>query len=227
VNADAGDSTADGSTDNLAEDDASSESPTVTLFTNPVEPMDVNNDGLITPQDPLFIINALAEQEPGVALFTTELAGGSGYLDVNEDGLVVPLDALIVINYLNAQTPDGGEAELVIAADSSNMDGLTSSPATRFAEAAERSNSEIEVRLHLPLDTEALTASSTSQAHDETTEESAGRLSKVAPAFPSAEKQKHSSGVDDRVLAISEFAPWEESLDEIVDDLKTQWFESS
>lgn len=74
------------------------------------ESLDVNNDGQITPQDVLIILNSLNEGGPRALQVPFE---GSHYLDVNGDGLLTPLDALIVVNELNnissvRELPGGG-----------------------------------------------------------------------------------------------------------------------
>ncbi len=67
---------------------------------NPTNPLDVNDDGEVTPIDALVVINYLNSNGEGPlpVNFT-----GPYYLDVNGDGSATPLDALAVINYLNTQ----------------------------------------------------------------------------------------------------------------------------
>ena len=64
------------------------------MFQNPIEPMDVNDDGEITPVDALMVINRLRKEgrEDGDRMFT----------DVNGDGILTPIDALVVINGINS-----------------------------------------------------------------------------------------------------------------------------
>jgi hypothetical protein len=78
---------------------------------NPIEPFDVNHDGLVTPLDALLIINALNAGEPlsgvdtpppGMALLP--------FLDSSGDNLLTPLDAVLIVNYLNAGQVAAGEA---------------------------------------------------------------------------------------------------------------------
>ncbi len=64
-------------------------------------PMDVNQDGIVSPLDALWIINALNEAALG-ATDSTRL----GALDVSRDGELSPVDALLVINQLNATSVD-------------------------------------------------------------------------------------------------------------------------
>ncbi len=69
---------------------------------NPLRPLDVNNDALLSPLDALLVINRLndssASRVHGVR--TNHLAP---YDDTNGDGLSSPIDALLVINALNQQ----------------------------------------------------------------------------------------------------------------------------
>jgi hypothetical protein len=77
--------------------------------TNPLNPLDVNGDGLVTPQDVLILINALNATSVAAAQATNDY-----YLDVDGNGLVTPADVLMVINYLNANRPataSSGEGE--------------------------------------------------------------------------------------------------------------------
>lgn len=73
------------------------------------DPLDVNDDGDISPLDALVIFNHLnnggAESGSPAALSAT-----GSYLDVNGDESITALDALIVFNYLNNQ-PGSGEDE--------------------------------------------------------------------------------------------------------------------
>ena len=69
------------------------------LMQNPLDPMDVNDDGVVAPDDVLMIANRLnGGNRP---------TGGRGFLDVNGDGQVAPVDALMVINRLAGR--DRGE----------------------------------------------------------------------------------------------------------------------
>jgi hypothetical protein len=72
---------------------------------NPVFPLDVNQDGWITPLDALIAINFLNTH--GSGLLSVLMAGLNSppYLDTNNDGYVTALDALLVINYLDAHGP--------------------------------------------------------------------------------------------------------------------------
>jgi hypothetical protein len=82
-------------------------------FTNPNNPLDVNNDGYVTPMDALFVMNFLNAHGP------VDLKGSSGsaegesgavlYYDTNADGIISPLDILPIINHLNLAARDGAQ----------------------------------------------------------------------------------------------------------------------
>ncbi len=81
---------------------------------NPVNVMDVNQDGFVTPNDVLVVINEI--NHPGSSdasgrLLDTYLPDQPRY-DVNNDGFATPRDILIVINFLNGA---GGEGESALA----------------------------------------------------------------------------------------------------------------
>jgi hypothetical protein len=82
--------------------------PSIT-FQNPANPLDVNNDGEISPIDALIVINALNQHgSDDVAAFAEgNFAPPDVYADVNGDGNVSPIDPLLVINRLN----EGGDGE--------------------------------------------------------------------------------------------------------------------
>lgn len=74
--------------------------------------VDVNNDGLVTSQDALTIINEINLRKAR----TLPIAGNNifdmfGFLDAFPDGLLTPQDALSVINHLNASRQGNGEGE--------------------------------------------------------------------------------------------------------------------
>jgi hypothetical protein len=77
-------------------------------------PVDVNQDGSVTPIDSLLVINYLnaTGSDPSGS---GEGESGNWKRDVNHDGNISPIDALLVINYLNRQqavVPAGeGEGE--------------------------------------------------------------------------------------------------------------------
>ena len=66
---------------------------------NSADPLDVNDDGEISPIDALLVINFL-NANPGDGMLPEPIAPPP-FLDVNNDGLGTALDALLVINELN------------------------------------------------------------------------------------------------------------------------------
>ena len=89
---------------------------------NPVDPLDVNNDGFVAPLDALVIINEMADR---VISSSTGLLPSPPeppnlpppFLDPTGDGFVSPLDALLVINFLNDPAGAGeGEARFALFA---------------------------------------------------------------------------------------------------------------
>jgi hypothetical protein len=86
-----------------------------TPWRNASNPMDVDGDGILSPRDPLRIINHINRFGPhplGPAPNSDDGQAAGDYLDVNGDGDVSPIDILIVINKLNQQSggvpPSGG-----------------------------------------------------------------------------------------------------------------------
>ncbi len=116
------------------------------LAPNPLLPLDVNADSLVSPLDLLIVFNALMQADtPGAAAapLTAEPTAAPGtalveqkqhFIDVNGDGIVSPLDALLIINHLLGQstvTPSAAPADddvvaplASIAAASSTSTGL-------------------------------------------------------------------------------------------------------
>lgn len=70
-------------------------------FHNPVNPLDVDNDGLVTPRDALIVINQLNAQGPSI----TDALQDALFIDTTDDGWVTARDVLEIINYLNG--PEG------------------------------------------------------------------------------------------------------------------------
>ncbi len=95
-------------------------------WTNPFNNVDVNGDGVLTPQDALTAINALNSGRVfgsnseflSVALLTADLFR---FYDCNGDGRLTPADALTVINRLNQAL---AAAEPEVKPDSSASDAL-------------------------------------------------------------------------------------------------------
>ena len=75
---------------------------------NTTKPLDVNEDGIVTPIDVLLVINAINDGVTSAAV---------GAIDTNGDGVLQALDVLLVVNYLNrdiaiASSAVAGEADL-------------------------------------------------------------------------------------------------------------------
>jgi hypothetical protein len=91
---------------------------------NAADPYDVNQNGEITPQDVLVVINEINSRQnstfDGRLPPTRPASSKLPFFDVTGDGLCTPGDVLKVINYINARPPSGGEAEAI------------SPPASRF-----------------------------------------------------------------------------------------------
>ncbi len=97
---------------------------------NFVQPLDVNGDLLVAPQDVLIVFNALLKQNAGqgeVAPLTAgnvEPMAAAGitrgyYLDVDGNGILSPRDALLVINHLLRQAAEAAPAVFPAATASS------------------------------------------------------------------------------------------------------------
>ena len=97
-------------------------------FTNPTFPLDVSNDGFLTPIDAFIVIadlNEVGGRELGNRI------GDEPFIDTNGDGFVSPIDALVVINQLNVDDSGPGvQVSLVTdsAAEGTNNDGVTNDP---------------------------------------------------------------------------------------------------
>jgi hypothetical protein len=85
-------------------------------YTNTANPLDVNNDGFVTPIDALLIINNM--NSFGSRALVSGGGGETGtggaarvYLDVNADKFLSAIDALLVCNFLNKPANGEGEGE--------------------------------------------------------------------------------------------------------------------
>ncbi len=124
----------------------------VASWVNPVNALDVNGDGIITPLDALAIINYLNLNGSGT--LPAAPTGAHSFFDANGDGNITPIDALQVINFLNAQAKSA-VASPQIATASSN------------AEAANAANSPVATSpvTMSPVTTSALVAANRRQQH--------------------------------------------------------------
>jgi hypothetical protein len=93
--------------EDTGDDENDTEDPTP--FHNDENPFDVNGDGVLSPLDPLILINYINTTGGGLLGPEPEGEGAPG-LDVDGDGRVTPIDILILINEINrrAQTGAGG-----------------------------------------------------------------------------------------------------------------------
>ena len=101
---------------------------TASPWTNPIDPLNVDNEPGIVPLDALIVINELNNRQfsdPDGRLRPPPAGSPPPYYDVDGDGFVIALDALIIINYLNAaQSQAGGEGEAddsVVADDAMSL----------------------------------------------------------------------------------------------------------
>ena len=92
----------------LTADDVSLDLGVLRTWQNPRTRLDVNNDGLVTSNDVLRLINDINNNNRQTPLpLPTSVLGPPPYLDPNKDGFVTPNDVLQVINFLNAQISSG------------------------------------------------------------------------------------------------------------------------
>lgn len=102
---------ASSSSDNIVEFVAGSASG----WTNPNDPLDVNNDGFVTAIDVLRIITEINNPEYSnsageLIVIDTMPPSRVGYIDVTGDGFVTTRDALQVINFINSNLPSQNAA---------------------------------------------------------------------------------------------------------------------
>ena len=86
--------------------------PHTSPWQNPIDPMDVDGDGNVTPRDPLIIINHINHSGMHILVGSPdpEGEGGGVFIDVNGDGRVSAIDALLVIHQINrSRSGAGGE----------------------------------------------------------------------------------------------------------------------
>jgi VCBS repeat-containing protein len=78
------------------------------LWRNADNPLDVNDDGSVSPQDVLIVVNYLNTNGSGPVPVPTP--PGPPFRDVNGDNSVTPADGLEIINYINTLQFGEGEA---------------------------------------------------------------------------------------------------------------------
>lgn len=94
-------------------------------LTNPVNPLDANNDDAVSAVDALVVINHIGQQSlnaegelvPAPATF-------EAFPDTNGDNQVTASDALLIINNLNAEGEDVFLEEDIFTEEEVNIDGL-------------------------------------------------------------------------------------------------------
>ena len=110
---------------------------------NPVNNLDVNGDGSVTPSDALLVINHLSAFGSG----RLSLPWTGRYIDVSGDDFIAPLDALQVINFLNRRNAGAGEGEGVgsdgSATDLAIEDATQEDDWAEFSSAFESSASDV------------------------------------------------------------------------------------
>ena len=67
---------------------------------NNADPLDVDNNGLVSPLDALIIINHLQPKTAAQVQVSMLSSEQTFFLDTSNDHLVSPIDALLVINHL-------------------------------------------------------------------------------------------------------------------------------
>lgn len=72
---------------------------------NAALPEDVNNDSVVSPLDPLAIINRINSPRATEPILGMGEGEASEFPDVNNDGVISPLDALSVVDVINANNP--------------------------------------------------------------------------------------------------------------------------
>lgn len=102
-------------------------------WVNTANPLDVNNDRTVSPQDALVVINDLnAKGSRNLPYITSP---PPFFLDVNRDWVLSPADALQIINHLNSRS---GEGESVLSGWIAMQRNTLDAPAdTRVAQPAE------------------------------------------------------------------------------------------
>lgn len=104
-----------GSSDILVSVEDSEGAYTIVMFTitvtapsggyqNPINPLDVNNDGFVSPLDYLAALNTINYEGPAVSV--VGLSGPAPYYDVDGDDFLTPLDLLKIADFLNG-VPSG------------------------------------------------------------------------------------------------------------------------
>ena len=83
-------------------------------------PLDVDDDGSITPLDALTLVNDINVNK--IRDLPTGVPSRAPYLDTNGNGQLDPLDVLEIVNYINTNKAGGGGAEGESRIDASKVD---------------------------------------------------------------------------------------------------------
>jgi RHS repeat-associated protein len=112
--------------DHVGHREAFPETPDATIrlwshaWQNQPDPLNVNDDGMVSPLDVLLLINELngrSLSDPQTFQLRPRQLADTLFPDVNGDDLATPQDVLTVINALNTRTASAGEGESATAAD--------------------------------------------------------------------------------------------------------------
>ncbi len=111
----------DQATGTIVDDDGQTGGPRP--WQNPVEPMDVNNSGFISPLDVLIIINEINANGIGPLAPPSSSSPPPPFFDVNGDDALTIMDFFLIINHINARAsalrslagPPPGEADTTMA----------------------------------------------------------------------------------------------------------------
>ncbi len=119
---DLGDPRTDGPTENYETlrqllIDAAEEQNQATSWTNPVESLDVNDDGLISPIDALIVINELNTVGPRQLDPPGAGEAPPPFVDTSGDGYASPIDALLILDHLTVQPSSSAAAVSAVASD--------------------------------------------------------------------------------------------------------------
>jgi len=93
----------------LTTDDLSIDAGLWSTYTNPRNPLDVNDDTFISPIDALLIINDLNTGQSRALVLPPPPQGTPPFIDTSADNFIAPIDVLLVINAINASSQAEGE----------------------------------------------------------------------------------------------------------------------
>ncbi len=204
-------------------DGATSNVATVTVTVEPIRhwqnpgtafprnELDVNADGVITPQDVLIVINALNQGLGGALPTPTANFRPPPFYDTNGDGFLTANDALIIINFLNDNVFFVGEGEGSVSRDVAGLVGGQGEAAAGNPFAVTAAPGFFEIRLP---EQEAQGVEASLRGDNETRKSVDRIMAKVDDALaPVAPRVKKSATVPRTGVRL------EDTLDEIAGDL--------